>query len=142
MSASPRRAAAWLPLLALCLLASACSRQAPLYPVRGQVVYRGRPLADALVVFHRADGVETGRPMAYTDGQGEFRLTTQVANDGAGAGDYRVTVEWRALVQRGEEKTRSGNNLLPVKYANPATSGLVGQVAPGENVLQPFVLVD
>ena len=54
-------------------------------------------------------------------------------NDGAPPGDYQITVEQRALVSGGEEPTRTGPNVLPPKYAKPATSGFKFTVADGEN---------
>ena len=43
-------------LLAVGVLVSGCAgREEPVYPVSGQVLFAGRPLAEAVVVFHPQD---------------------------------------------------------------------------------------
>ena len=67
-------------ILLLFLLAEAdlsCSSSKPrLYPVRGRVLSNGRPVDRAMVTFHQAGGADaTQKPIAYTDAEGQFRLT-------------------------------------------------------------------
>jgi hypothetical protein len=111
-------------------------------PVKGSVTYRGKPLVEAMVVFHRLGGDVEGnhKPMATTDAGGNFTLTTFKQNDGAPPGEYQITVEQRALVTGGEEPTRSGPNVLPPKYAKPATSGFKFTVTEGENQAPALVV--
>jgi hypothetical protein len=60
-------------------------------PVRGSVSYQGKPVAGAAVAF-LAKGAP--RPaIGTTDAQGNFRLTTFTADDGAVPGEHLVTVE-------------------------------------------------
>jgi hypothetical protein len=112
------------------------------YPVRGQVLRDGKPLAEAQVCFHPLDSAPPGvpRPQATTDEQGRFTLTTLRANDGAPEGKYRITVERRAPRQIGEELVRDGDNELPARYARPDASPLEFAVQPGENEVPPLVI--
>ena len=96
-----------------------------------------KPLADAQVVFHPVDGAATApKPRGKTDANGEFALTTYDGNDGAPAGQYRVSVElWKTV-----SSDTGPANQLPAKFADPAKSGLTATVNAGPTELQPFVL--
>jgi hypothetical protein len=113
----------------------------PVHPVNGQLVYKGKPLADALVTFHPASASEPGpiKPTGRTDADGNFRLHSYVGDDGAPAGDYRVSV---SVANTSESRnvmikaTRNANLVsLPPKFADPASSGLTATVRTGENAL-------
>jgi hypothetical protein len=112
----------------------------PVFPVKGQVQFEGRPTPGALVVLHpaRADP-QTPCPRGKVDKDGAFALSTYSANDGAPTGDYTVTVQWQGLVGSGED-VRIGPSLLPPKYSNPKTSDLRVRVAEGSNQLAPIQL--
>ena len=112
------------------------------YPVRGQVLRDGKPLAEAQVCFHPLDSALPGvpRPQATTDEQGRFALTTLQTDDGAPAGKYRITVERRAPRKIGEELVRDGDNELPARYAQAAMTPLEFAVQPGENEVPPLVI--
>jgi hypothetical protein len=109
-------------------------------PVKGSITFNGKPLAEAIVVLHPADGDVAGnqKPMATTDAGGNFELTTFTRNDGAPVGDYAITIELRAVETGGEEPVRTGRNLLPPRYAKPETSGLKYMVVEGENQIPPI----
>jgi hypothetical protein len=129
----------------LSLLASACgtSSRKPLYPVRGQVLFHGRPAARAIVTFHPVGAApDEPRPSAHTDDRGYFNLTSYARGDGAPEGDYAVTVAWfRSLpVRNPSEGDPTTRNVLPPRYANPATSRLKATVAQGQNELSPIVV--
>lgn len=64
----------------------------PVYPVRGTVTFDGQPMQGAIVTFHGADSRPTAQGIA--DDSGRFSLTTYLADDGAAAGDYAVTIYW------------------------------------------------
>lgn len=64
--------------------------KAPTTPVSGKVTFRGKPLANADVTFHAADGLTTAR--GRTDSAGLYFLSTYAEKDGAAAGLYKVTV--------------------------------------------------
>ena len=114
-------------------------RREAVYRVRGMVLFDDRPLAEAQVVFHPVASTQRSL-IAITDSRGEFSLTTYEPNDGAPVGEYRVTVEYRELVQEGDEMVRTGANLLPAHYASQADSGLRCTVNAEKNQLEPFRL--
>lgn len=59
------------------------------YPVSGVVKYDGKPLANVAITFYPAEG----RPASgRTNEQGKFILTTFSPDDGAVAGEHRVTI--------------------------------------------------
>ncbi len=126
----------------VCSLAGCTSgKKAPVCsPVHVQVLFKGKPLAEAMVVMHRIGGDVEGnqKPMAVSRPDGTFVFTTFHSGDGATLGDYAITVELPAAQMVGEEKTRSGPNLLPPKYAKPNTSGLKCTVVSGENAIPPI----
>ena len=61
-----------------------------LVPVKGKVVYNGKPVAGATVAFHAENAP---RPAAgTTDANGRFELTMFNTGDGAMVGDNTVTI--------------------------------------------------
>lgn len=111
----------------LLLLMAGCSStpgRPACYPVKGTVQFQQQPLEEAQVTLHPVSGTITPLPTGITNRDGTFSITTWAANDGAPAGDYKVTVVWKQLVQQGEEKIRNGKNLLPAIYADPLRTPL------------------
>jgi hypothetical protein len=139
-----------LPFLLLAVGATAlssCGRDGriPVHPVRGQVLFDGRPTPNALVVFHPVAvlGRDVPRPSAKVSEDGTFALTTFVGKDGAPEGDYKVTVQWYASTA--PKTAREGENYpvvnrLPRRYADPQATPLTARVGPGENELPAFRL--
>ena len=121
-----------------------CARNAPVvpHPVRGTVERAGAPVADATVIFYPETALPDGihNPIGITDASGRFNLTTLQQNDGAPAGEYRVTIELRAKRLAGEEHVRDGPHLLPEKYARPSTTPFRASVKPEANAIPTFVL--
>jgi len=112
--------------ISFCLLASGCGEsngQLPVVPVKGVLIFQGKPLDNALVTFHSADQtpgkITSGR--ATTKRDGSFELSTYNANDGIPEGDYAVTIECFRL-RGGNGSWEPGPNILPPKYSNPQTS--------------------
>jgi len=131
-------------IAALCWLAGCSHSHGPeCFPVRGQVSYKGKPLADAMVVLHRVGGDIEGnhKPIAYTSATGSFVVSTMRPGDGAPSGEYAITIELRAPQTIGEEVVRNGPNLLPAKYAVPASSNLKFVVERGENEIPAINLL-
>jgi hypothetical protein len=125
----------------LCLYLASCNKYGdhPPYPTSGQILIDGQPAPKGLSVtfYHEGDwGEKAIVPMALTNDEGKFDMHTYEANDGAPAGDYKVTVDWPAY--------RRGKNVGPDKfgnkYSNPETSGLTAHVEKGKNQLKPFEL--
>ncbi|QDV39436.1 hypothetical protein [Tautonia plasticadhaerens] len=129
----------WFQALAVCvgLGVAGCSSGdgEATYPVSGRVVVGGEPAAGAFLVFHPTSGsvpAEAGRPAAQVRSDGSFDLTTFDESDGAPAGDYAVTVEWRKLIHNGAEAV-AGPNVVPAEYGRPESTPLKVTVVEGEN---------
>src|SRR5262245_15325321 len=70
-----------------------------LAPLTGHVSFDGQPAAGATVIFHPLEApADAPRPTATVGTDGTFTLGTYQPGDGAPAGEYAVTVEWRKLV--------------------------------------------
>src|SRR4051794_7580676 len=85
-------------LLVAFVVASGCGQKGlALYPVHGSVTVDGKPAAAVFVIFCPVGGSEEAqkkRPSGYTDTDGKFQLTTNVKDDGAPAGDYKILAQW------------------------------------------------
>ncbi|HTU89685.1 MAG TPA: hypothetical protein VMF69_06270 [Gemmataceae bacterium] len=130
----------WKPLLgASLLLLGSCAKSdhKPVYPVRGQVFYKGKPTTGALIVLHEINALTSQevRPHSQVDENGDFVLSTYAAKDGAPAGDYVVTVDWRQLIPG---RGGTGPNLLPSEYGESRRSPLRATVRAESNTLPPF----
>jgi hypothetical protein len=112
----------------------------PTFPVSGKVLLAGgKPAEHATVVLHPVDdsGPDAVKPRGKVNPDGSFTLTTYDGNDGAPAGNYRVTVELWLASGKSDEGPKSR---LPAKYAKPETSGLTATVATGPTDLKPIEL--
>ncbi len=126
----------WVLLSCSILIATSCGKkEPPVFGLRGQVLYEGKPVPHAFVVLHplHESPARAVRPTASTDKDGWFVLSSYHAEDGAPAGDYAVTVEWRKTTTIDGDASALSPNLLPLKYSKPATSGLRINVQPGNN---------
>ena len=102
------------------------ARQPKMSRVSGIVTLDGQPVAGARITFLPAKG---GRPASgVTDGTGEYRLTTFEKDDGAAPGRYAVTVVLKKTTGPARETW-----IVPKRYADPKTTGLQIEVAPGIN---------
>jgi hypothetical protein len=108
----------------------------PLHPVRGSVYLDGSPVAGAFVVLTEQEpkGRRGARGDGMTEADGSFVISALTPGDGLPAGKYAVTVTLRKPLFTPEGKR--GPNLLPAKYADPATSGLTAEVKEGANELK------
>jgi hypothetical protein len=94
----------------------------------GTVTYKGKPLEKGQVQFLPTEG-----PAAVgLIENGKFILGTNSEGNGAPPGKYRVTVFSYANVQSkfGESTTKS---VIPNRYTNPDSSGLVVEIPSGGN---------
>jgi hypothetical protein len=137
------RRAGLAAVFGVALLCSSCGtgNHLPVHPVHGQVLVDGRPASNALVVFHPVgDGpARELRPVGHVGTDGTFILTTYARGDGAPAGDYAVTVDWRQPTPP-VDGAEPGPSLLPARYNSPTASNLRVTVAQGQNDLQAFQL--
>jgi len=130
-----------LASLALAGCGDSGPQRVPVFKTAGKITFDNRPVDGAFLVLHpkTAAAADVPRPTAHVKPDGSFEPTTFDTADGAPAGEYVVTVEWRKLINdRGE--WIPGPNLLPAKYSNPATSGVVVTVAEGQNDLPAIML--
>jgi hypothetical protein len=139
------------------IVAAGCGSQErtgsdPVFPVSGVITYRGKPVAQADVTFFNAE--KNRSAFGKTNPNGEYKLTTFSANDGAVEGQHVVTVvkleqatetapaaaiESEAYVPPGigqSTEPKPPKSDLPEKYADQATSGLTATVkTDGPNVV-------
>jgi hypothetical protein len=122
-------------LLGLFLLAGCGGRGVELAPVEGVVLFDGKPIDGAGVMFQPVGG---GRPaIGTTDSEGKFRLSTFDPGDGAIVGDHLVAVSKAESggvpMENGLESTikMSAKFFLPARYAAPKQSGLTATVKQG-----------
>lgn len=139
----------FLASLAVALPSAGCGRAQPATaPVIGRVLLDGKPIAAAAVMFEPLDGGVPAR--GSTGGDGSFTLSTFAREDGALVGRHRVSIskfvtEDVAANELGLEAAPGPPGFqpkaaLPVRYADPKTSGLEATVeAKGASV--EFTLV-
>jgi hypothetical protein len=118
---------------------SGCGGHKAVYPVRGKVLdSEGKPLARATVIFCPAENVydNANKPAGFADDQGVFTLTTYSPSDGAPAGEYVVTVEWRAGPRDPKKPRHAPPDRLGGKFSDPGRSPLKVTVVKGDNDIE------
>ncbi len=132
-----------LVLAIVCLGVSGCAgnRKPPAIPVKGKVMYRKTtPPVGALVVFHPASVDREkeigGKPFGKVGEDGSFTLTTYQEGDGAPAGDYNVTIDWRSKTKESKfafgEGGGGGVSMLNPRYSDPSKPAFKVSVKQGE----------
>ena len=109
-------------------------------PAEGRVLWNGKPLAGAFLVFCPQTSAPGSTPItarAGTDSEGRYHVTTFAAGDGLPAGKYAVTVECHPISPGGEAP---GPNVLPAKYASLTSTDLQVTIAQGPAVLPTLEL--
>jgi len=144
-----------LVLMACCTLLSGCGgeklNRPPVFKVTGKVTLQGKPVPNADVTFIHKESNRAA--FGKTNAEGEYKLTTFNANDGAVAGKHDISVVDIPPVAStpaiasvdsaeyqppkiGEDTMPKPKSSLPQRYADVATSGLFGVVnEDGENVV-------
>jgi hypothetical protein len=135
---------------ALAVAVPACAPTGPnrlaVYPVKGQVIYQGKPAAGANVLFFLQDSPDknTGSSHGKTDDEGWFTLTTYITGDGAPAGEHVVCVilpaPRRQVAIREADEDNGSSDRLQGKYANPKTSPLRRVVPAGGGIAEKIEL--
>jgi hypothetical protein len=106
------------------------------FEVKGQVLLAdGKPLPSGWISFVPKGGLPI-TPSAKIAADGSFSLVTGGSGEGAPTGDYKVRIEAPEL--RSDPKTRK--TILPNKYTDEDSSGIVVTVLPKENHLDPIRL--
>ncbi|MBM3954821.1 MAG: carboxypeptidase regulatory-like domain-containing protein [Planctomycetes bacterium] len=139
----------WVTIVVVATVVSGCSKpnQQPTWPVTGSIEYDGKPLVGATVVFHAIDKTNfkwKELPQAFTDAEGRFSVRTYTSADGAPAGEYSVGVAMvHPTSDEGDDQPRriKGATVIPLKYADPSTSGIRVTVERKKTDLPPIRLV-
>jgi len=117
-------------LLGLVALSVGCSEQK--YPVSGRVQYLDKPLPNVNVVMLRNDG---STATAVTDANGAFAaVTTEMPNDGAFAGEYKIAITPVTSVADNPESSDAyaleKGPSFPPDYMSTESSNLTVEVKP------------
>jgi hypothetical protein len=148
--ALPRR---FIVLASLAVL-SGCSDGGPpkgteglqnLQPVSGTVSFQGKPTPGAIVLFHPTDDPDSHekRIAGVVDEEGLYEMSTTVGagtRPGVEPGTYKVSISWAERIDPNDKDSEMGPDLLPVKYKDHTTSGLIVEIETGSNELDPFEL--
>lgn len=129
-------------LVCLCLtvglaLAGCNSSGLNLVPVEGVVTLDDKPVPEAAVLFLPDDPAMGPPASGTTDAEGRFTLNT-VNWPGAPVGSHKVAIsrdETQIIPQRRGFPLYKTTYLIPPKYADTQSSGLVANVTDGENTL-------
>jgi hypothetical protein len=124
----------WIVAGCLVLLAQGCAKEAPKYPVRGKVSFKGQPLTEGTVMFVASGTGVTGAGTIQSDGS--YELRSGKPGNGMAPGSYRVSVNPPYY-----DPTTGSPPKFAVKYQDPESSGLKAEVKEGSNTFD-FDLVD
>jgi hypothetical protein len=130
----------WRLLLALVAVAGCdSSAEGPqTHAVTGEVTLDGEPVAGAAVAFLPDDSTpDAAAAQAVTDDRGRFEVVTifdqgRTTRAGMTPGTYGVQITRLQPPPPTAGLSQAPRNMLPKKYASPATSGLSATVAPDQ----------
>lgn len=130
------------PLLGVLIFSLGCggedewaAKRPKVYSAGGIVNLDGKPLDDAIVVYHSV--THNISAQGTTDKSGRFTLTTFKEKDGAAEGTQKVVVTKRIYI---EQKTKYDSpsepsvakipkDLLPLRYATPTTTDIQVEIS-------------
>ncbi len=112
-----------------------CSRSAFDAQVSGRITLDGKPMGSGVVVF-APEGENRNAPMGTIEPNGNYSLKTN-REIGLMPGKYRVSMSVYDTPphQPGERMQTTGKQLVPEKYTDVHTSGLVYDVTLGNNTI-------
>jgi hypothetical protein len=138
----PRRPGFRAGVFVVLVVAAGCGpSRKTVYPVQGQLLDAdGKPAIGARVIFHPVDNSDPNivYPSGIVDDGGAFSLTTYNKGDGAPAGAYSVTIEWRP--PRASPYVLPRGDRLQGRFATPAKSPFKATVGKEPTTLEPFRL--
>jgi hypothetical protein len=130
---------------ALALACASCHKNR-IYPVSGEVWYKGSPASGATVSFYRQGGDPINGPaiMGIVQEDGSFELVCGSLGKGAPAGEYDVLIEWKPVIAQaqGQGRRQHGPDKLEGRYADRQRPLLHATVEATATNLPPFQLTD
>jgi len=114
------------------------------YPVKGQVIYNGKPAVGVEVTLFPNDAPMIPRipanPRGVTDAEGNFTITTFKDGDGAAEGGYQVLLRYPKPKKDGTEEVleETTENDQFLGWYDAMHSTLTVRIKPQPNVLEPF----
>jgi hypothetical protein len=119
----------------------------PVFPVKGKVIMDGQPMAGATIIFSPTQDFPQGsaqqRPHAVVGDDGTFQVSTYDINDGAPAGEYKVTISWKGDTQGLNSEQRSElPEKAPETVQHERSSKLRVQVKNADNSLPEWDLTE
>ncbi|HEX4069989.1 MAG TPA: hypothetical protein VHX68_02425 [Planctomycetaceae bacterium] len=119
----------------------------PVFPVKGKVMMDGQPMAGATVLFYPTQefpkGAAQQRPRAVVEDDGTFQVSTYGTNDGAPAGEYKVTVSWKGDTEGlTSEQLQELPEKAPETVQHSRSSKLRVEVKNGDNPLPTWDLTE
>jgi hypothetical protein len=121
-------------ILVACIAASGCSKAPEFVSVRGQVLYKDKPLNSGVVMFQPENG-PPARGNIQSDGT--FELATLGKAEGARIGSNKVRIASRGPGKANAGEVALGSSEIPERYNDVSTSGLTVEVKSTGN--DPFV---
>ncbi len=103
------------------------------HQLSGTLIFEGQPAAGASIVLYPTDPSIGVRPRASVNDDGSFEVTSYEPGDGAPAGEYKATLEWRRPIEGAEGDDVPAPNVLPAAYASQKTTPITVIVEEGEN---------
>jgi hypothetical protein len=137
----------WLVVLAAVACAGCSGGGESLNPVQGKILYKGQPLAGAVLTFHPKGGgkdITKTLPTGLSGEDGVFKVMTG-KKEGAPAGEYAVTVicseevnpQAKGKISTAPPETKDRFGLA---FANRDNTSLRATIKAGPNQLEPFQL--
>jgi hypothetical protein len=128
----------------LALAIASCGNKNNLYPVSGQVTYRGSPASGATVFFSRqgGDSMNEHLIMAIVQEDGSFELVCGSLGKGAPPGEYDVLIEWKQVSGQSKGRPQHGPDKLKGRYADAKHPRIHASIQAKRNDLAPFDIID
>jgi hypothetical protein len=128
----------------LVLACASCGHKNNLYPVSGQVMYKGSPAAGATVFFCRKGGdtIKDHMIMGIVREDGSFELVCGSFGKGAPPGEYDVRIEWKQVSGQRKGRPQHGLDKLKGRFANQKHALLHATIDAKNNDLPPFELAN
>lgn len=135
----------WLAVLLTCAGCESDDGRVKVYPVDGVVQVRGEPLEGAELVFYPVaeslKGPGMPIPAGTTDENGKYQLRSFDPEDGAPAGEFKVTIFWpEPIPSNVDQEMYQPKDRLKGRYSDPNTSPLTATVEEGGGTLPAFEL--